>query len=586
MTVNNIADLRAAAATTEVVFVLGYYSENDGGGGEFYLDTSSTENDNGGTIIEPDVITGRWKRIIKNDIINVLFFGAKGDGTTDDYSTIIKARNFASPNYTLLFPSNHTFYISQNLDFSIVDGNPITKLKIEGIITGDAGNELIVGYVSTQARPVNITINQVNTITIRAQGLKNGQIYIHECPRLIVWADGDNSQIQSTAYSHFYLGRCEKVEIKSNVDAVASGWINENFFYGGRIKSFEMDGNYSHNHNIFFTPTFEESLIYFKKGAFNTIYNCRLEGSSSITFEEGTTNNVIHKNWYNFAGNILRNTSIQSYTDNGYDNEVVADLDTILSFEEIYSMTPYSRNYNLENITRNLETLTFGSTRDVWTTGLIPLGNNPFGIFFNSDASIFRVKVTFYLSDGTQYTGSEPIGNNLVSSTFLSWNLTSNAYITSSNRNNLQVAIGNPGTTGISFVSFRIYNSTSGEISFAKIRVKKNKAVLLNIPVLTENKELTSTTAPTSGEWQEGDRIYSSVPNTTGYLGWICINSGTPGTWIPFGSINIDLGKATEGITSLRPVVSTIGYQYFDTTLGLPIWWNGSNWIDSSGSII
>ena len=42
--------------------------------------------------------------------------------------------------------------------------------------------------------------------------------------------------------------------------------------------------------------------------------------------------------------------------------------------------------------------------------------------------------------------------------------------------------------------------------------------------------------------------------------------------WFPYG-------KSTG-----RPLTSVIGYCYFDTTLNKPIWWNGSNWIDSTGT--
>lgn len=38
-----------------------------------------------------------------------------------------------------------------------------------------------------------------------------------------------------------------------------------------------------------------------------------------------------------------------------------------------------------------------------------------------------------------------------------------------------------------------------------------------------------------------------------------------------------------SGITSSRPVVTTVGYMFFDTTLGKPIWWNGSIWVLATG---
>lgn len=45
------------------------------------------------------------------------------------------------------------------------------------------------------------------------------------------------------------------------------------------------------------------------------------------------------------------------------------------------------------------------------------------------------------------------------------------------------------------------------------------------------------TAAPTSGAWSRGDQIINSQPNAGGYIGWVCIATGTPGIWKGFGII-------------------------------------------------
>ena len=41
------------------------------------------------------------------------------------------------------------------------------------------------------------------------------------------------------------------------------------------------------------------------------------------------------------------------------------------------------------------------------------------------------------------------------------------------------------------------------------------------------------------------------------------------------------------GTTAQRPAVGQlIGQQYFDTTLGIPIWYNGTKWVNSSGTVV
>ena len=47
------------------------------------------------------------------------------------------------------------------------------------------------------------------------------------------------------------------------------------------------------------------------------------------------------------------------------------------------------------------------------------------------------------------------------------------------------------------------------------------------------------------------------------------------------------LSTPSSGTTALRPSTSLlVGQQYFDTTLGIPIWWNGTNWVNASGTVV
>jgi hypothetical protein len=41
------------------------------------------------------------------------------------------------------------------------------------------------------------------------------------------------------------------------------------------------------------------------------------------------------------------------------------------------------------------------------------------------------------------------------------------------------------------------------------------------------------------------------------------------------------------GATTARPPQNlTVGQTFFDTTLGTPIWWNGTGWVDSTGGSV
>jgi hypothetical protein len=44
---------------------------------------------------------------------------------------------------------------------------------------------------------------------------------------------------------------------------------------------------------------------------------------------------------------------------------------------------------------------------------------------------------------------------------------------------------------------------------------------------------------PATGTYRQGDRIDNTAPSAGGVLGWVCVASGTPGTWKTFGSISV-----------------------------------------------
>lgn len=43
--------------------------------------------------------------------------------------------------------------------------------------------------------------------------------------------------------------------------------------------------------------------------------------------------------------------------------------------------------------------------------------------------------------------------------------------------------------------------------------------------------------APTNGSWIRGDRVYQTTTSAGDFMGWVCVGSGTPGTWKTFGAI-------------------------------------------------
>jgi hypothetical protein len=134
--VNSIIDLKALnAVAVQCLTVLGYHAPGDGGGGEFYWDASSSETDNGGTIIVPvsNPATGRWKRLVDGPL-SVKWFGAKGDAVDD--TAAIRAAVGAGAGTVTLPPG--IYRITSTIVIS-------TACRLLGLGAGPGGNST-VGY--------------------------------------------------------------------------------------------------------------------------------------------------------------------------------------------------------------------------------------------------------------------------------------------------------------------------------------------------------------------------------------------------------------------------------------------------------
>lgn len=56
--------------------------------------------------------------------------------------------------------------------------------------------------------------------------------------------------------------------------------------------------------------------------------------------------------------------------------------------------------------------------------------------------------------------------------------------------------------------------------------------------VIEDKKFLTGTAVPVSGTYHKGDICWNQEPQDGNYIGWVCVQDGTPGIWLPFGAIN------------------------------------------------
>lgn len=118
-----IADF-TGALDGSVCYFKGRDTVGDGGGGLFWYSASSTQPTDGGTVFKPAAGGGRifrqgWTVSGFNGELNIKWFGAKGDGVTDDTAAITAADAAALNGKTLLFPDG--VYVCGRI--SLPDGN-------------------------------------------------------------------------------------------------------------------------------------------------------------------------------------------------------------------------------------------------------------------------------------------------------------------------------------------------------------------------------------------------------------------------------------------------------------------------------
>ncbi len=89
----------------------------------------------------------------------------------------------------------------------------------------------------------------------------------------------------------------------------------------------------------------------------------------------------------------------------------------------------------------------------------------------------------------------------------------------------------------------------------------------------------TNTNGDYDNEVVVGDSdVKTVIRSTTGYIP--AIRRGTHGN-----TVDEPIATVVSGFTGWRPSVDlSIGQSYFDTDLGFPVWYNGIDWVDATGT--
>lgn len=273
---------------------------------------------------ESYTLTGTFNDIkTKGPIIDVRAYGAVGDGSTDDTTSIQSAATYAasvgsvySP-AVLYFPGNGLTYKTTN---TISIGRYVSVIMDGIVVYSGTDNEaaLSIGGTSTQtnyARTHKIKVRRssvsdwsnVSCIGVNFLNPIATEIHIDTVEGFTVGAQitGDGA---GAAYNNIHLGFLDdnKYGLRLHaLDGSGSGWVNENKFFGGRFNTNTSTNTgeaaygvwissadaYYNNGNIFYGPSFELKLsgasrseavpILIDYGNQNIFKDCRQEFNST-----------------------------------------------------------------------------------------------------------------------------------------------------------------------------------------------------------------------------------------------------------------------------------------------------------------
>lgn len=99
--------------------------------------------------------------------------------------------------------------------------------------------------------------------------------------------------------------------------------------------------------------------------------------------------------------------------------------------------------------------------------------------------------------------------------------------------NKARITIDNNGS-----VTIKHKTVIEGKLGIGLQNFTEDADITTSGPIRIQNKKFeVASQVPIAGQYTKGDVIWNDDPKPSGYVGWICTRSGTPGIWKAFGSI-------------------------------------------------
>lgn len=289
--------------------------------------------------------------------VNVLDYGVVGDGTTDDTAAFNAAiteardtkRTLYVPPVPLLVKLTSTVD-ARYLDVQFEGGIDIAHNDGPGIILGDTSAAESRRNISWSRIRNNLSSvvnpwDEGRNPSVRLVGLRQAQVIMGNADYVQLYADASTAADASLAYCTFYSTGA-MINSLEFLGENGTAWINDNKFFGGRLRDIRFGGSYDHNGNKFYGPTIEHANIYFEDGArLNQFLQVRAEGADcEVTFGEGTYGNIIESAYMTSEVNTGANISVIDL--GGMMNFVVSSTRARLDTTELFRLDKHSRIFN------------------------------------------------------------------------------------------------------------------------------------------------------------------------------------------------------------------------------------------------
>lgn len=562
---------------------LGFYDKTDNGG-SIYIIREKTEAD---TINEINLIAVNDANLLAELLItssmNLNQFGAKGNGINDDTANIQTAINLVSNINGKLFIPKGTYSVrhlnlNSNLQLygegtnSVLKGNKDATADEFRILLGLSKDNMILANfkidvnsaerTNITGQDVGISINGGNNNTIDNVTIVGGSTTDSYCIRV-----GQNNNLRPT---NITIKNCELYVSQNGFNGIAVT-AGKNIW----VKNNTIHNNYSNTGfaiDVEANTTSDTSLDNYRINEIYVLNNvCDGSGIGCMGAANPYNRNII------IANNIINFT-------NGNTSMATEALQVnAISYVNIYGNQILYANSASSTATTPYSAVRLNGTNLVFNNNHVEAGVNCYSLIRSIGAGGISVD-NITISNNTLDTGSNEtarviflvecvnfsITNNIINSitdyilhcvktTPVSGNclISGNRMISTKGRG---LYIRNH-TTGLitgnyiecfrnyveGFTNVNIANNCFGRIS-SSYEVFENDVKTDNTNFVYNGNQVTingtnsiwnsntneyyALNVPSTGSWKKGDLVRKSNPAANNPIGWICTESGTPGTWV------------------------------------------------------